>query len=122
MTDDAVTYLTDAVMITVVVAAGQADELLKALREVGVSGGLVHGERGIGVRERFGLFGIAIDADKDVLGVVAAMEHQELVTRTLIAAGRLHAPGAGYLYVTPLERLAMHVPREALAQLEGRRA
>ena len=115
------TYLTDAVLITAVVGAGRADLLLSAMREVGASGGLVHHARGTGVRERFGLLGVAIEADKEVLTVVAAVEHQELLVRTLYRAGELHVPGAGYLYVTPLDRVATHVPEEALDRLGARR-
>jgi nitrogen regulatory protein PII len=115
------TYLTDAVLITAVVQAGRADALLKAMREVGASGGLVHHARGTGARERFGLLAIAVEAEKEVLTVVAAVEHQELITRTLYRAGELHTPGAGYLYVTPLDRLATHVPQESLDRLGAKR-
>ena len=119
-TDGGLTYLSDAVLITAVVPAGRADALLKAMREVGANGGLVHHARGTGVRERFGLLGVAVEAEKDVLTVVAAVEHQELITRTLYRAGELHAPGAGYLYVTPLDRLATHVPQDSLDRLGAR--
>ena len=36
---DTMTYLTDATMITAVVPAGRADDLLKAARDVGASSG-----------------------------------------------------------------------------------
>jgi nitrogen regulatory protein PII len=121
MSQNQPTYLTGAVLVTAVVPAGRADALLKAARDVGVDGGLVHGARGHGARERFGLLSIAIDAEKEIVTIVAAVEHQELVVRTLHAAGDMGAPGGGYLYVTPLERFATHVPRDALDRLAQRR-
>ena len=51
---DTMTYLTDATMITAVVPAGRADDLLKAARDVGASGGIVHQARGTGARELLG--------------------------------------------------------------------
>jgi hypothetical protein len=52
---DTMTYLTDATMITAVVPAGRADDLLKVARDVGASGGIVHQARGTGARELLGL-------------------------------------------------------------------
>jgi nitrogen regulatory protein PII len=120
MSHSPITYLTGAVLITAIVPSGRADALLKAARDVGVEGGLVHGARGTGARERFGLLGIAVDAEKEVVTIVAAVEHQELVVRALHAAGEMGAPGSGYLYVTSLDRFATHVPQDALERLEKR--
>lgn len=39
-------------MITAVVPAGRADDLLKAARDVGARGGIVHQARGTGARWR----------------------------------------------------------------------
>jgi hypothetical protein len=33
-------------------------------------------------------------------------------------AGGLHVPGGGYLYITPLEKVATYIPKEALDRLE----
>jgi hypothetical protein len=58
---DTMTYLTDATMITAVVPAGRADDLLKAARDVGARGGIVYQARGTGARELLGLLGIAVE-------------------------------------------------------------
>jgi nitrogen regulatory protein PII len=87
---------------------------------VGATGGIVHGARGTGARERLGLLGIAVEAEKDVLSIVAPSEHQELVCRAIFGAGQLGQPGRGYLYVTPLDKVATYIPAEALSRLESR--
>lgn len=118
MKDSAITYLTDAVLITAVVPIGRADTILKAAREVGATGGIVHHARGTGARERLGLLGIAVEAEKEVVSIVVAKEIEALIADTLYHAGGLDTPGGGYLYVSPLERVATYIPRDALDRLE----
>jgi nitrogen regulatory protein PII len=112
-----ITYLTDAVLITAVVPAGRADTILKAALQAGASGGIVKLARGTGARERLGLLGIAVEAEKEVLSFVVPTDFQELIAGTIYRAGGLGAPGAGYLYITALERLATYVPKEALERM-----
>ena len=116
---DTITYLTDAVLITAVVPSGRADAMLKAARDVGVSGGIVHHARGTGARELLGLLAIAVEAEKEVVNVVVPAEHQELVARAIYTAGDIGAPGGGYLYIAPLEKLATYIPQEALERLKS---
>ena len=118
MSNEGITYLTGAALITAVVRAGRADTLLKAARDIGATGGIVHLARGADVRERLGLLGIAVEAEKEVVSIVVAAEHVDLVARAIYRAGEMNTPGGGYLYVTPLEKLATYVPREAIERLE----
>lgn len=120
MTSSTMTYLTDAVLITGVVPVGRADDMLKAARDVGAIGGIVHHARGTGARERLGLLGIAVDAEKEVLSIVVAAEHQELIAEAIYRAGGLDAPGGGYLYITPLPKVATYIPEHMLARLARR--
>jgi len=115
----AITYLTDATLITAVVPAGRADDLLKIAREVGASGGIVHQARGAGARELLGLLGIAVDAERDVVNMIVAAEYQELVANAMFHAGGLGAPGGGYLYATALEKVATYIPEAAMARLQA---
>lgn len=119
MTDN-ITFLTDAALITAVVPAGRADDMLKAARNVGAGGGIVYQARGTGARELFGLLGIAVEAEKEVLSLVVAEEHQDLVARAIYQAGGLGSPGGGFLYVTPLEKLATFIPEDTLSRLRER--
>ena len=118
MSDKTITYLTDAVLITAVVPVGKADAMLKAARDVGANGGIVHHARGTGARERLGLLGIAVEAEKEVVSIVVAADHQELIAEAIYHAGGLDIPGGGYLHITPLEKLATFIPKEALDRLE----
>jgi len=121
MSQQAITYLTDAVLITAVVPVGRADAILKAARDVGATGGIVHLARGTGLRERLGLLGIAVEAEKEVVTIVVAADHQDLIAEAVYNAGGLGVPGSGYLYVTALEKMATYIPREALDRLEGKK-
>jgi nitrogen regulatory protein PII len=113
MNSDRITYLTDAVMITAVVPAGRADTILKACWDLGAIGGIVHLARGHGARERLGLLGIAVETEKEVISLVVASDHQELIAEAIYHAGGLDVPGGGYLYITALERLATYIPEQA---------
>lgn len=116
--NESIVYLTNAVLVTAVVPAGRADAMLKAARDVGASGGIVHHARGTGARELLGLLGIAVEVEKEVINIAVAAEHQELVTRAIYQAGGIGKPGGGYLYVTQLEKLATFIPEQALQRLE----
>ena len=118
MNDKTITYLTDVALITCVVPAGKADAIIKAARDLGARGGLIHHARGVGERERLGLLGIALEVEKEVVMVMASSEHQDLMFETLYHAGGLDAPGAGYMYMTPLDKVAAYIPKDILERME----
>ena len=122
MTDGGITYLTDVVLITCVVAHGRGDEAIKAARDVGVVGAIVYHARGTGIRERLGLLGIAVEAEKDVVTMVAAAEQRDLVMHNLYTHLGLDRPGAGVIYALGLERMATYVPEAVRQRLEEERA
>lgn len=117
MKDDKITYLTDLALITCVVSVGRGDAVIEAARAMGAAGALVHHSRGIGPRERLGLLGIAIEAEKEVISVLVATDYQDVVFEAIYRAAGLDVPGAGMAYITPVERMATYVPREVLARL-----
>lgn len=117
-----ITFLTDAVLITAVVSAGRGDTILKAVRDAGATGGIVHVAKGTGARERLGLLGIAIEAEKEVVSLVAPADHQDFLAEVVYNAGELGLPGNGYLYVQALERMATYIPDEALQRMAKGRA
>ncbi|MFY9974769.1 MAG: P-II family nitrogen regulator [Chromatiaceae bacterium] len=119
MKDDKITYLTDVALITCVVTAGGGDAVIKAARAMGAAGALVHHARGIGPRERLGLLGIAIEAEKDVVSILVATDSRDVVFEAVYRAAGLHVPGAGMAYITPVERMATYIPREVLTTLAG---
>jgi len=114
-----ITYLTDVALITCVVRSGMSDVILKAARDVGaITGAVSFHARGYGARERLGLLGIAVEAEKEVVSIVVSSEQQDTVCNSICQAGKLDVPGYGYLYITPLDRIATYVPQDMLNKLE----
>jgi len=119
MSDRAITYLTDVVLLTVVVQREQGEAILKAARDVGATTGAVgHYAKGIGVRERLGLLGLAVEVEKEVISLLVSSEQQDIVLDQIYRAGKLDTPGMGYIYVTPLEKVAAYVPESLRERLE----
>jgi len=119
MTDKKITYLTDVALITCVVSVGKADTVIKAAQEMGATGALVYHARGVGARERLGLLRIAVEADKEIVSIVVPADYQDVVFESVYRAADLGQPGAGFAYITPLEKMATYVPRAILERLEG---
>jgi len=112
------TFLTDVAMITCVVQTGDADVILKAARESGATAALVHQGRGIGIRERLGLLGIAVDAEKDVISLLVSSDQTEIVANNIFKAGQFDTPGRGFLYITPLDKAATYIPETLKERLQ----
>ncbi|UHD14483.1 hypothetical protein [Thiocapsa bogorovii] len=73
-------------MISCIVSAGRGDAVIKAAQAMGATGALVYHARGIGARERLGLPGIAIEADKDVVSILVASDYQDAVFEAVYGA------------------------------------
>ena len=116
-----ITYLTDVWIITCVVstATKQSKKMLLAARDMGSRGALGWHAQGFGARERFGALGVAVEVDKDVIQVLVSGEQRDLVFEAMYAAGDLDRVGAGFMYMTPLERMAAYVPEALLEKLRA---
>lgn len=113
-----ITYLTDALLITCIVANGRGDEVIRIARDTGIGGAIVYHARGTGVRERLGLLGIAVEAEKEVVTMIAAVEQRDLVMHNLYTQLGLDRPGAGVIYALPLDRLATYLPESVRQRLQ----
>lgn len=119
MSKHEITYLTDVSLLTCVVQPGHSEEILKAARDVGATAGAVsHTARGIGVRERLGVWGVAVEAERDVISVLVSSEQRDLVYDTLYRAAGLDVPGRGFIYITPLEKVSAYIPESIQAKLD----
>ena len=119
MSERTITYLTDVVMLTVVAQRGHEEDILKAARDVGATTGATsYFAKGIGIRERLGLLGLAVEVEKEVVSLLVASDQQEVVIDHIYQEGKLDTPGIGYMYVTPLEKLAVYVPESMKDELE----
>lgn len=118
MREQNIVYLTDVALITCVIQADRGDVILKAARKLGVSvAASVYHAKGTGVRERLGLWGIAVETEKDVVSVLVSSEQRDVVFDALYRAGGLNTPGVGFMYITPLEKVATYLPENVLKSL-----
>ena len=114
-----ITYLTDVSLLTCVVQTGHLDEVLQAARDAGASAGAIsHHARGVGVRERLGLLGVAVEAEKDVINILVATEQIDLVFDTVFRAAGLDTPGRGFIYVMPLEKASTYIPESVMERVK----
>jgi len=114
-----IVYLTDVSQITCVVQEGRGDVILKAARELGVSlGARSYHAKGTGAREVFGLLGVAVEAEKDVVSVLVSAEQRDVVFDALYLAAELDTPGMGFMYITQLEKVATYLPENFINSSE----
>jgi nitrogen regulatory protein PII len=120
MSEHNITYLTDVFLLTCVVQSGLSDVILKAARDVGaMTGAISHHARGIGVRERLGLLGIAVEAEKEVISLLVSSEQRDLVYDTLYRAADMDVPGRGFILMMPLEKVSTYIPRSVMESLDN---
>ncbi len=112
--------LTDVAQITCIVQKGRADKIIEAAQEAGAQGATVHYARGGGVRERLGILGLAIEAEKEVVIVIVSTDQVDRVFEHMYSAGGLATPGMGMIYVTPLDKAATYVPHDIVEKLATR--
>lgn len=119
MSDQNITYLTDVSLLTCVVQSGFSEAILKAARDVGaMAGAISHHARGIGVRERLGILGVAVEAEKEVISILVSSDQRDLVYDTLYRAADMDVPGRGFIYITTLEKASTYIPESMMAQLD----
>ena len=114
-----ITVLKDVALITCVVQRGIADDIINAARQAGAQGATVNFGRGMGMRERLGVLGVAVEVEKEVIQVVVSTEQVDRVFETMYLAGKLDTPGMGIAYITQLEKAATYIPPEVLAKVAG---
>jgi nitrogen regulatory protein PII len=106
-------------LLTCVVQSGLSEVILKAARDVGATAGAIsHHARGVGVRERLGILGIAVEAEKEVISILVSSEQRDLVYDTLYRAADMNVPGRGLIYITPLEKASTYIPESMMQQLD----
>ena len=119
MTKENITYIIGASLVTCVVPIGKGDDVLKVAREVGVSGGIVYHGKGTGVRERLGMLGIAVEAEKEIVMMMVADERRDMIIDEIFKAAEMNQPAAGYIYATPVDKATIYIPEETLEQLKN---
>ncbi|MBK1721009.1 P-II family nitrogen regulator [Thiocystis violacea] len=121
MSKQEIVVLTDVALITASVQRGMADAIVKAAQEAGAQGASIHYAHGRGVRERLGIWGLAVEAEKEVINIVVSSDQVDRVFETMYVAGKMDTPGMGFMWVTPLEKAATFVPPEIIERLASKR-
>lgn len=111
--------LTDVHLITCIVQRGRADAVVMAAAEAGAEGATIHYARGTGTRQNLGILSVAVNAEKEVVTVAVSREQLNRVFERMFIAGQIDTPGMGFMYVTPVEKAATHIPPEIVARLAG---
>ncbi len=118
MKESKMIYLTDISQITCVVQEGLGEVILQAARNLGIStGAITYHSKGTGMRELFGLWGVAVDTEKDVVSILVASEQKDMLFDALYLAGGLDNPGKGFMYVNQLEKMTTYLPDNMLKSL-----
>lgn len=108
------TVLTDACLITCIVQRGAAEKMVAAAQEAGAQGATISFARGSGVRERLGILGLAVEAEKEMISIIVAEDQADRVFEKLYFAGELNVPGMGIISLTRLEKVATFIPHEII--------
>ncbi len=115
-----ITVLTDASLITCIVQRGTADNVVKAAQDAGAQGATVNYAQGVGVRERLGVMGLAIEVDKEVISIIVANDQADRVFEAMYLAGKLDTPGMGIMTLAALDKIATFIPLELVERLVGK--
>ncbi len=113
-----INVLVDVSLITCVVERGQADKIVQAAKAVGAQGATIYYARGLGVKERLGLIGVAVNAEKEVIEIIVSDEQADRVFEAMYLAGDLDTPGRGIITLSRLDKAATYIPPEVLQKLE----
>ena len=121
MKEPGITVLTDASLITCIVQRGTADKIVRAAQDAGAQGATINYAQGVGVRERLGVMGLAIEVDKEVISIIVANDQADRVFEAVqYLAGKLDTPGMGIMTLAALEKIATYVPLELVERLAGK--
>lgn len=113
-----ITTLTDVELITCIIQKGKGDAITKAAFEAGAQGATVHYAQGSGVREKLGILGVAVEAEKEIVQIIVSSEQVDRIFDAIYLEGQLDTPGMGFMYVTKLEKAGTYIPLEILEKIQ----
>ncbi|WP_426416153.1 P-II family nitrogen regulator [Aestuariirhabdus sp. LZHN29] len=114
MAKQEIVVLTDVALITAIVQRGKADAIVQAAQEAGAQGASIHYSHGRGVRERLGILGLAVEAEKEVINIIVSSDQTDRIFEKIYLTGDFDTPGMGFMWVTPVEKAASFVPPDIL--------
>jgi nitrogen regulatory protein PII len=96
--------MTNLKLITCIVQRGKADKAVDAAIEAGAQGATMFYARGTGVRQKLGIIGKFIKAEKEVILIAVKKEDEEKVFKALVDKAKLDKPGKGFAFVHTIEK------------------
>ena len=115
-----IVVLTDVSLITCIVQRGLADGIVTAAQEAGAQGATIYYGQGSGVRERLGILGLTVEAEKEILLIVVADDQLDRIFDKIYLEGQMDTPGMGMMYVTHLDKAATYIPQEIVEKLANK--
>jgi nitrogen regulatory protein PII len=88
-------------IITIVVQRKDGSSIIDAAAASGVQGATYFYARGTGVRQRLGLLGRLIDAEKHVVLLAVPADKAEEILHNIISATGLSKPGEIFAFIQP---------------------
>ena len=94
-------------LITCIVERGKANQVVKAVLGLNITGATIFYARGTGVRQKLGFLSrIFLNPEKEVIMTVVPAATADEVFDRIIDVGRLNEPGRGFAYIQNVERTA----------------
>ena len=115
-----ITILTDVELITCIVQKGNAETIVQAAYKAGAQGATINYAQGSGVREKLGLLGVAVEAEKEIINIIVSSEQLNRVFDAMYLEGELDTPGMGFMYVTKLDKAATYIPNEVMERINAK--
>ena len=94
----------DVKLITCIVQRGKADKTVDAAMKAGAEGATIFYARGTGVRQKLGILGKLIEAEKEVIMIVVRRGQHDAVFDALTKTAELDKPGKGFAFVHTIEK------------------
>ena len=91
-------------LISVIVNAGFADDVMAAARKAGATGGTIINARGTGREEDVKFFGITIVPEKELLLILTTRETAPSILEAIRTQPYLTEPGMGIAFCMPVEQ------------------
>ncbi len=93
-------------LIITILNSGSAETVMEAAKKAGAGGGTVIHGRGLNAKNAEKFFGFTIQAEKDMLLIVARTEEKDAIMRAIAEAENMTAEGRGITFSLPVDSLA----------------
>jgi nitrogen regulatory protein P-II 1 len=91
-------------LITCIVQRGKADKAVDAAIEAGAQGATMFYARGTGVRQKLGIIGKFIKAEKEVILIAVEEKYEDKVFKAIVDKAKLNKPGKGFAFMHTIDK------------------